>query len=102
MIDSINTDSGWLASADGGWADLGGAVVLEPATIGVGGRPAWSDYPIAGSDDDLDEDERYFLEDDEDDGADDDSDLDSDYDDDFDDEDGEDIDADSDSDDDDL
>lgn len=102
MSDSFSTDNAWENASHDWSSGSGGAAVLEPSTSEDLERQLWSDYPIAGRDDDLDEDERYFLEDDDDEGADDDSDLDSDYEDDFEDEDDEEFDEDLDSDDDDY
>ncbi|MCA9303030.1 MAG: hypothetical protein KC996_02800 [Phycisphaerales bacterium] len=102
MTESNSTNIGWDWLADSEGQQGGGVMVLEPTTIGAGSPGGWSDHPIAGREDDLDEDERYFLDDDEDENGDTDSDLDSDYDDDYEDEDDEGIDADLDSDDDDF
>ena len=65
--------------------------------------PSWSDTPAAplAADEDLDEDEAYFLGEEDDDDDDDDSDYDDDFDE-FDDEDDEDVDTDFEDDDDDL
>ncbi|GEM_PF-3381480 len=87
-----------------GWDDRGGTALLgenAPAAP-ASEKPAWMTEPgagvVAGVDDDLDEDESYFLESDDDD----DDDYDDDYDDDFDDDDDEeDVDIESDDDDDD-
>jgi len=102
MNESSSTDYGWDASSDNPWMNGGGVMVLEPLGGSAGVAAPWSDHPIAGRDDDLDEDERYFLDDEDEDGGDTDSDLDSDYEDDFEDEEDEGIDADLDSDDDDF
>jgi len=76
----------------------GGAAVLEPGIEEQAPGWGWSENPLCDGGDDLDDDEAYFLDDDDDD----DDDLDEDYDDDFDDEDDEETDSDLDSDDDDL
>ena len=59
-----------------GWGDTGGTALLERSSVRVVIEPApWATTPVAGFDDDLDEDESYFLEtddDDDDDGYDDD------------------------------
>lgn len=102
MSNSFSTDNAWENSSQNHVCGDSGISVLEPSTSEDELRPVWSDYPVAGRDDDLDEDERYFLEDDDDESGDDDSDLDSDYDDDFDDEDDEEFDEDLDSDDEDF
>ncbi|MEM9374079.1 MAG: hypothetical protein AAGA55_10590 [Planctomycetota bacterium] len=69
------------------WEGDSGIAVLEvsPALPGSE-KPGWSEGLVAGVDDDLDEDESYFLEADDDE----DDDYDDDYDDDFDDDDDED------------
>jgi hypothetical protein len=80
-----------------------GVAILEPGDGGLSDEPdspSWSEYPIAGQEDEMDEDERYFLEEDGEDDDDDDSDDDSDYDDGFDDDDDEKVDEDIDPDDD--
>ncbi len=99
MAQTSNQSYGWSVGKDPVWDP-------EQANIGIGllerddDAPAWSDYPICGHDDELDEDEKYFLEEDDDDTDDADSDVDSDYDDEFDDEDDPEGDEDLDSDDD--
>ncbi|MBL4591824.1 MAG: hypothetical protein JKY96_07680 [Phycisphaerales bacterium] len=80
------------------WQGTGGGGILELGEKVISDAP-WSDYPIAGHDDDMDEDERYFLDDEDDNDGDDDSDADSDYDDGFADDDDDEVDENQDSDD---
>ena len=99
MIQTHTTTDIWTPSSETFPYTGGGAGILEPGEQELSDDRFWSDYPIAGHDDELDEDERYFLEEDDDDDGDDDSDIDSDYDDDFDDETDDEVDEDIDSDD---
>ncbi len=86
--------------AFGRWEDdqpCTGTALLEPGHTREG-APLWSENPVCDIDDDLDDDEAYFLDDEDDD----DDDFSDDYDDDDFEEEDFDSDSDSDSDDDDL
>jgi hypothetical protein len=106
MMHTSNQTAHWTPSPQSPWnEDENGAGVgiLEPGIDRLSDEqqsPLWSEYPTAGHEDEMDEDERYFLEEDSDDDDDDDSDTDSDYDDGFADDDDEKVDEDIDSDDD--
>lgn len=99
MIDSSIQPNHWQHEPINPWENTGGMSTLDPGARELSDQP-WSDYPTCGRDDDLDEDERYFLDDEDDEDGDDDSDTDSDYDDGFADDDDDEVDEDQDSDDD--